>query len=169
MHCPGAEALAAIIFSSRVVIAQLSSVVPPSEETRHELALQELDWAWGDVKRLARAEVQVERRYSVCTTPYCLYPRQCYPKAIWYVEQHRIKDMWLLMGETASAGYHFWVELPERYFVRWNLGFFPLSEFCLGKIVLARPPIIGCGAAVPSQGERVREVGYEQRGGRSGN
>ncbi len=71
-------------------------------------------WVQRDLERLAFAEIAVPRRYSIHTWPDTLFPRECFPRACYYVELHRIKGIQYVLGKAVSGGFgeHGWVELP---------------------------------------------------------
>jgi hypothetical protein len=66
--------------------------------------------------RLASAEVDVPRRFSLRTRPDHLFPTLCFSKACLYVVTHRVRGIRYVFGTARGGGMgeHGWVELPGR-------------------------------------------------------
>jgi hypothetical protein len=64
--------------------------------------------------RLAPAEISVPRRYSLYTLPDRQFPTECFPRACYYVQTHRIKGVVYVFGKSLGGGFghHGWAELP---------------------------------------------------------
>lgn len=74
------------------------------------------EWMTKALDRLAYAEVDVPRRYSIHTDRTQQFPQQCFHEACRYVQLNRIAGMTYVLGTAVCGGMqqHAWVELPDN-------------------------------------------------------